>query len=497
MYEMNMNNNVFRLCFIKSSQVLSLKNIEEGQVYGCDHKPEFEGITKNIMKSLYDAVISCSIYFNYTFILEEDFGSKDEETGQFTGCYGSLYRNESDISLVALDDPFYDYDRVNPHQIMMEYPLTIIQAYNASDTFLKVDIFKEGIHSFPFNIWMLILMTVFYFAFLFFNIDYFIEKTKNQRRNRKSFLQIFNEKFKSLFKYIYYCFMHLLNSNFMEFNHFIQNFLGLLLIIFGFLITNYFINLMATELVVVPRPLIHESYSDLIERNIIPLFPRHFNEYLYFKNAVNSSDMKILWEKSVIKVGNISGLFLPEKYDPGLISWTNKMHEVVIIMNRRSADAAKIGICHLIYFKKSLCPEDSNEYQSLSKLHVWDVPDPSAKMISKTISFRQTIERSPVVLNTMTRMRYLFESDLADYLLHHMLEEDLVINELPLMSTFEQISSCKSNTLVMSVPEHKAVMLSNLVFLIHTCSYLFIGSTIILFIEILIKKYVNKNMKTM
>ena len=495
---MNMNEKVIRFCYIKSSQIISLKNIEEGKVYGCDHKPEFEGFLKNILKSSYD-FLRFSRCYNYSFVFEEDFGIKDEETGQLTGCYGSLYRNESDLSILALDDPYYDYDKVNPFQVLMEYPLTIGQVYNASDTFLKVDIFKEGINSFSINIWTLIMMTLFYFSFLFFNIDYFIEKkkTKNKRRNRKSFLEIFNSKFKSLFKYIYYCFMHLLNSNFMEFNHFIQNYLCLLLIIFGFLITNYFRNLMATEMVVVPRPLIHESYSDLIQRNILPYFSRQLSEYVHFKNAVNSSDMKILWEKSILKVGNASGLFLPEKYDSDLLNWINKMHERVIIGNRLSADAFKIGICQFIYFKRDSYPEDSSEYKALSKLHVWDVPDPSAKIISKTVSFRQTIERSPVVLNALRRMRYLFESDVKHYMIHHMLEGDLVINELPFKSTFEHISFCKSNTLVMSVPEHKDVMVSNLVFLIHTCSYLFIGSTIILFIEILIKKYVNKNMKTM
>ena len=475
---MNMDHNVIRLCFIKSNEVLTITNVEEGKIYGCDYQLEFEGVLKYFGRILFDAVIGCSIHYNYTLIFEEDFGSKDEETGQFTGCYGSLYRNESDVSLVALDDPFYDYDKVNPYQILMEYPLSIFQAYNATDTFISVDIFKEGINSFPIDFWILILKTVLFFAFILFNIEYCLKKIKIKlkERNSKTFSQILNSKFKSLLKYIYLCFMHLLNTGFMEFNHFTQKCMSFLLVIFSFVMINYFCNLMATELVVVPRPLIHESYSDLIDRNILPYFPRQLNEYLYFKNADQSSDMKILWKKSIARVGNASALFLPEKYGPDIIHWTNKVDKMVIIMNKISMPALKSGICQLLYFKQNLYFEDTTHFKSLSKQHVWDVSDPSSnKVISKTTSFRQTFERDSVALTTMKRIRHIFESDLSHYMTDHVFEEALNIYQLPENSkpTFEQISFCKSNTLVMDVPEHKDVMVSNLVFIIHTCSNLF------------------------
>jgi len=73
------------------------------------------------------------------------------------------------------------------------------------------------------------------------------------------------------------------------------------------------------------------------------------------------------------------------------------------------------------------------------------------------------------------------------YINHHELEEELTMKQIPVHVTSDQISFCKASSLVIGVPEHKDVMVSNLVFLIHTCSYLFIGSTFVLFIEILIK----------
>ena len=248
---------------------------------------------------------------------------------------------------------------------------------------------------------------------------------------------------------------------------------------------------MATDLVVVQKPLIHESYKDLIDRNIPPLFPRQLNEYLLFKNADDSSDMRIFWEKSIKKAGNISGLFLPDKFDVSLLEWENRLHDSVIIINQFWADALKSGLCHLIYFKKGLYSIDSREYKLSSKLHVWDVPDPSAKMISKTASFRQTIERTPFVLNRMRRMRYIFEAHLHHYMSTHELGADTALKQLPVNITFEEISSCKSSTLIMGVPETKAVMVSNLAFLLETCSYLLIASTIALFIEIPMKTWRN------
>src|SRR5206468_22201 len=124
-------------------------------------------------------------------------------------------------------------------------------------------------------------------------------------------------------------------------------------------------------------------------------------------------------------------------------------HEVVIIVSRFSVDAFEIGVCQLIYFKRSFYREDSSEYKALSKFHVWDVPDPSAKMISKTVSFRQTLERSPLVLSIMTRVRYIFEAHLHHYIIAHELGAEAALKQLPVKATFEQISFCKSSTLVM------------------------------------------------
>jgi len=141
---------VVRICSVKNSSALSVTNIEEGKVYPSTHIPRFHGNLVRFETSMFDAFFGrSSCNFNYSLVFEEDAGAKDQETGEFTGCYGSIYRNESDVALILLDDPIYDYDRVNPYQVMIEHPLTIIQAYNASDTFFTVDIFKEALHSFP------------------------------------------------------------------------------------------------------------------------------------------------------------------------------------------------------------------------------------------------------------------------------------------------------------------------------------------------------------
>ena len=96
-----------------------------------------------------------------------------------------------------------------------------------------------------------------------------------------------------------------------------------------------------------------------------------------------------------------------------------------------------------------------------------------------------------VVLSRMTRVRYIFEAHLHHYIIAHELGAETALKQLPVKGTFEQISFCKSSTLVMGVPEHKAVMIGNLAFLLETCFYLLMASTIALFIEILMKKWRN------
>jgi len=89
-------------------------------------------------------------------------------------------------------------------------------------------------------------------------------------------------------------------------------------------------------------------------------------------------------------------------------------------------------------------------------------------------------------------MRGNFEAQLHRFNLHHELQSEMVVKEVPIHATYEQISWCKSDTLVMWIRERSAVMVTNFSFLIQTCFYLLIVSSLALFIEILMKKWRNR-----
>jgi len=196
--------------------------------------------------------------------------------------------------------------------------------------------------------------------------------------------------------------------------------------------------------------------------------------------------MKILWEKSLQTVGNINGLFVPQVADLQFLEWlsTFENHKSIIIINKLWADALKSVVCQLLYFRLSFYSEDSMQVKLLSRIHIWDSPDPSAKMISKTVAFRQTLESTPFILNKLRRMRYIFQASLHHFIINHELQSDI-----PVGITSQHISWCKSDTLVMGAPKQNAFMVTNFSLLIQICSYLLIISSLALFIEILIDKW--------
>ena len=46
-----------------------------------------------------------------------------------SGCYGSIYRNESDFTPMPVEYPVLDYNRIDPIQVMYEGPLKIMSMY--------------------------------------------------------------------------------------------------------------------------------------------------------------------------------------------------------------------------------------------------------------------------------------------------------------------------------------------------------------------------------
>ena len=465
-----------RICFLKNSPMLGSEMLE-GKIIDMADDPKFSGFFKNIGYFMWDIIVGNlpKNTVNFSFIRETEFGSKDEMTGEFTGCYGSMYRNESDWPLLSLDNPIYD--RVNPFNTVNDEPLAIIQAYNVSKTLIKVDILREGLKSFQHEIWTLIFFSLFVFAVRFSMKEVLIQMRKKRFKFKFKPI-IFTKNVGNNFANFL---LYFILKNINDFEMRIQRYLNSLLVILCFIVVNYFCNLMATDMVVVPKPIILNSYQDIIaSEQSIPYFFKEVTEYQFFKNSKLGSDERTLWEEALKRTVNglETDLFLDfDQQDKVLGVFKKSLRkEAVMITNKLWVASAKQILCNL----------RGNNEDVNNETMIWASYDDSMTMFPKMSTFRQTIQRTLFMTRGERRSRRSVEAQLQSFIKQNMAGQS---NMFPPTLNLDQMTDCTSETLIIETPKTLGVLVSNFDFLNRTCLGLLFISSVVLMIEILFKKY--------
>ena len=120
----------YRICLSVQPTFLEVEETAkwaDGQVY--QEYPKVAGMTKLLAKGLFTSFLGRDAP-NVSLVLEHLTG-EERTDGTPSGCYGSIYRNESDISIMHVEYPILDYDKVNPFQVIYEGPLSLISTYRS------------------------------------------------------------------------------------------------------------------------------------------------------------------------------------------------------------------------------------------------------------------------------------------------------------------------------------------------------------------------------
>jgi len=233
---------------------------------------------------------------------------------------------------------------------------------------------------------------------------------------------------------------------------------------------------MATDMVVVPKPFILESYQDIIDaKQAVPYFFKEVTEYQFFKNSRKGSTEKRLWEEALKRTNNGSETELFVKFDQGNqvmdIFKRSLRKEALMITNKLWIPSAKQVLCNL----------RGNEENT--ETMIWASYDPSMTKFPKMNAFRQTMPRTPFHKRAEHRSRWSAEAFLASFITKHM---DGKSSVFPPTLKYQEMSKCTSETLIMETPVTQSVLVTNFDLLIHTCLTLFLISSIALIIEVVI-----------
>jgi hypothetical protein len=213
--------------------------------------------------------------FNYTFQYESEVGST---VGIESGCYGSLYRNETDFAVGIFDYPIGDPDIINPFQVFTEEPFVILQGYNISQYDPADDVLRNSVEAVHIGVWIIVFYTILIIVSLLIAHSSLSEVVCKSK--------LLDISFESLCLFI--------SQESRNSIGFLEKFLTILLTLASFWGMQYFCNYMATDMVIVPKPQVIESYQGILDRtNVKPLFIKEISEYKKFESSdVDSVEYK-------------------------------------------------------------------------------------------------------------------------------------------------------------------------------------------------------------
>ena len=252
------------------------------------------------------------------------------------GCYGSILNNQSDVTLFPVEYPVVDYNKADPVQVFHEGKLSILTNYKVDEVnkIIYADLLQSSLKSFDTIIWSLICLSFFVVAVLFFI----------RKRTRSMKIRGYSPLFET--------FSHMIGQETTDFSDRSGRLISMVMTFGFFFILAFYLNLMSTDLVVVTKPKVVNTYKDVMNiKNATVSFYAFTYDLNEFVNAEKGSIQEEFWNMfknnymTVDLQQNIDGMtnaetmkkaldgkivgFLSSLYSHGLVKQTCKIKAIM------------------------------------------------------------------------------------------------------------------------------------------------------------------------
>ena len=365
-------------------------------------RPVFTGGAAPLFDFLFEQGFHGNENYNWTAVIAHEFGSKFEN-GSYSGCMGSMIRNESDVAVAPIDYPIDNFESVIPSQALFEAPIAILSPYIIkNESAVEVDFLRASMFTFGIDVWTVTLLIFILGSLSFYVRKIFLSSEKISRNNKKD-----------IFDSFYDSFAHLMLVDFEDFEDAFGKITSITLTFAGFMLILYWQNLMSTDLFIVEKPETIDDYKDILKREGLHVhFLAQLTDYLEFRDAPNGTLQRLIWDTKQDTTGITPTLFDASRNIIGnSVRMLSKALEgkVVFLVSQFLMSAMVSSVCKI----KGAFPEHE-VYRNMFP-HV--AIDPNAKKHLKVLTVRRGAENNPIVANSVHRIRYIFEMGLLKPLL--------------------------------------------------------------------------------
>ena len=456
----------YRICTTNIPAVFQIDEYESkwagGQIH--DEIPKITGTFAYVFESTLSRLFK-SLRANISLVVEKEIGMKKD--GTLTGCYRSIRDNESDVSIVFVDFPTIDYEKVDPYQIVMEDSVKILSGYHSkaeADVSFN-DFILTSMKSFDDQTWFAVLVII----TAFFGL-WMIKRSLFPDDNHVSLRRKIAET-------LWDTLLLFISQESTDYDKFLDRFLSILMTLSFFFLTNIYFGLMSTDLVSVTKPTVINSYQDIMNRpNMTPVFAALMSDTQDFEDAYadsTDSTLATFWEKYKDRLEMADTNANPGKLIRMVQGGANLNR--VLIMSGFFIDGVRKMTCRL-----------KIEYQLHENVYTWVSRDPHALMRKKVIIMRNGMKQTRHLKKFRQKLRYAFETGIFHSVLVQIVNKGLTSSDqftIP-EGPHSQVEKCLSDQVIYADASVDTVVMQNYYLLFAVAVVMLPASVIVLLIEL-------------
>ena len=366
-------------------------------------RPVFKGGAAPIFNFLSEQAFHGNENYNWTAVIAHEFGSKFEN-GSYSGCMGSMMRNESDMAVAPIDYPIDNFESVVPFQALFEAPIQILSPYIIkNNSAVEVDFFAASMFNFGIDVWTATLL-----VFILGSFAFYIRKVL-----LLSSMEISGNNNKKMADSFFDSFAHLMLMDFEDFLDASGKIISITMTFAGFMLIQYWQDSMSTDLFIVDKLETIEGYKDILKRQGLSVhFLGQLTDYLEFKDAPNGTVQKLIWDTKQDTTGTVPTLFDATRNIEG-----NSFRIMPKALEGNVAFLLSQFLMPVLISAVCKAKGAFYEHEGYRNMFPRVATDPNAEKHLKFLAFRRGAEDNPVVASALHRARYIVEMGFLEPLL--------------------------------------------------------------------------------
>ena len=237
---------------------------------------------------------------NITWIKSHAMGGLvDLATLAYDGCIGSIQRNESDVGMTASENTDYG-PHVTLWNIMFFDQTNIATAYNKdNETESRTTGVLNFVSSYTASQWLITLLLMMLILLVFVTV------IKMRATNFAHYRTLVQRTVSILLS----CFLRHHSSSACSRRTSLTQYLYTLMTLLGFFTGLFLTSMIKTEVVVMKIPATYNSYQDLVDHDVTPLWVSEMDDQRFFRLADKGSVEHKIWEQAVSRGVNKSVIY--------------------------------------------------------------------------------------------------------------------------------------------------------------------------------------------